>query len=76
MDIEGAENQVLEDLTEAGKISNFREYIVEYHHNLEHQKTQLSNFLRAFEENGFQYSLSTSFEKIGEAQDILIRFFK
>ena len=76
MDIEGAENQVLEDLIDTGKVSSFREYVVEYHHNIQNMKSKLANFLLAFENNGFQYSLSTSFEKVGEVQDILIRFFK
>lgn len=76
IDIEGAEINVIKDLFETGTINKAKQYLVEYHHNINDENSGLADFLKKFEENGFHYSLRTNFETLGEFQDILIHFYK
>lgn len=75
MDIEGAENLVLVDLVKSHTLGKPKEYIIEYHHNIQ-SKSQLSSFLEHFEKAGFDYNLKTNYTKVDDFQDIVIHFYK
>ncbi|KDN53987.1 FkbM family methyltransferase [Flavobacterium seoulense] len=76
MDIEGSENKVLSDLVLTDKIENAKNYIIEYHHRINNQKSSLSDFIKLFEEATYEYNIKSSFSKIGVFQDILLSFYK
>jgi FkbM family methyltransferase len=76
MDIEGAEIRVLNDLVESSAINKVKEYIIEYHHNLEGNNQPFSSFLLQFEQHGFSYNISAAFSELRSPQDILIHFYK
>jgi len=75
LDVEGAEDAVLEDLNRAGKLGHISQMAVEYHHHIDRNKDRLSRLLVLLENNGFGYqiagSLSRPFE-MRQFQDILI----
>jgi hypothetical protein len=55
MDVEGAEINIINDLFESSSINKVKEYFIEYHHNMNEDKSMLSSFLEKFELNGFNY---------------------
>jgi FkbM family methyltransferase len=57
MDIEGAEDQVLKDLNETGKLALVREIVLEYHHHLTPREDKLGVFLNTLEQTNFGYQL-------------------
>ena len=75
IDVEGAEIQILNDLFTASFINKAKEYIIEYHHNI-NDSTLLSVFLQKFETNGFKYNIKSDFSGINSFQDLLIHFYK
>lgn len=76
IDIEGSESQVLNDLVLTGKIKKSENYIIEYHHRINRQKSSLSTFIKPFEDADFEYNIKSSFVRIGVFQDILLNFYK
>lgn len=76
MDIEGSENQVLNDLVFTNKIKNAKNYIIEYHHRINNEKSSLSAFIKPFEDAAYEYNIKSSFYRIGVFQDILLNFYK
>ena len=74
MDIEGAENRVIEDLAKEGKLRYIREMVMEYHHHME-PTDRLAAMLGILEENGFGYQIHSlvkmPFRK-NEYQDVMI----
>ncbi|MFH0898686.1 MAG: FkbM family methyltransferase [bacterium] len=58
MDIEGAEDLVLEELAQSGKLKLVKYMILEYHHHMvDVNQDCLSKVLRIFEDNGFGVSI-------------------
>ncbi len=76
IDVEGAEVNIISDLFDSSTINKANEYIIEYHHNMNDEKSNLSSFLQKFELNGFNYNIKTSFRDLNSFQDILIHFYK
>tara|TARA_Y100000310_G_scaffold324997_1_gene387765 strand:+ start:3743 stop:4588 length:846 start_codon:yes stop_codon:yes gene_type:complete len=79
LDVEGAEEQVIEDLHENNKLQLINELICEYHHNITSQKDRLSHFLNLFEKAGFDYQLSAILRpplKKRVPQNLLLYFYK
>ncbi|MCM2303037.1 MAG: hypothetical protein NDI80_10485, partial [Flavobacteriaceae bacterium] len=64
------------DLVKTNKINNSKNYIIEYHHKINNNKSALSSFIKPFEESGFDYNIKSSFNKIGAFQDILLNIYK
>ena len=58
LDVEGAENQVFQDLDESGKLALVKNMIIEYHHHMRANDDNLSYILSTLERNGFGYQLS------------------
>ncbi len=60
LDVEGAEDAVLQDLVSSGAISKIDQMVVEYHHHIDKNKDAFSTFLGQLEKSGFGYQISTS----------------
>jgi FkbM family methyltransferase len=76
IDIEGAEKKVLGKLYLTGAINNLQELIMEYHHKIDGQSSNLSDILVILEKSGFEYNLITQFANAGNFQDILIYAYR
>jgi len=57
MDIEGAEEGVLQELAQSGRLKLVQQMVIEYHHHINPREDRLSHILRLMEENGFGYQL-------------------
>jgi hypothetical protein len=58
LDVEGAEDDVLEDLIASGAISRVEQLLVEYHHHLDGGRDFLGAFLERLRDHGFRYQVS------------------
>ncbi|MDB5359558.1 MAG: hypothetical protein JWO51_855 [Rhodospirillales bacterium] len=59
IDVEGAEETVLPELAESGKLSLVKQIHLEYHHHIMPNEDRLSSMLQLLESNGFGYQLVT-----------------
>jgi FkbM family methyltransferase len=57
IDVEGAEQSVFDELMASGKITQFKEIIMEYHHKIGSEKSKLSVMLALLEKAGFEYQM-------------------
>lgn len=80
MDIEGAEELVIQDLVAQGKLTLVNELIFEYHHHIDATADGLGELLRVLEEHGFGYQLLTpymsGFHTKGAFQDVLVHAYQ
>ena len=79
MDIEGAENGVLNEVQSEGRIKLIKECVLEYHHHLDVNEDKLGEILGMFEKNGFGYQISTWMKPPfagRKFQDLNIYFYK
>ncbi len=79
IDVEGAEDCILEDLCESNKLIHVDQMIVEYHHYFKQNDYKLSKFLRILENQSFGYVLHTNQSlkpQKKDFQDILIHAYK
>jgi len=60
LDVEGAEQQVLEELAASRKIRLIKQMGIEYHRRIPGERSALSGFLKILEENGFEYQIVAS----------------
>ena len=58
LDIEGAEQDVVEELADSGAIECVQQLIVEYHHQLDPDRDSIGSFLEGLRDLGFYYQLS------------------
>lgn len=78
LDIEGAEDEVLDDLIDSGAIGRIDQLVVEYHHLINPSRDFVGAFLERLRAAGFLYQLSAReriFRRTGGAvsfQDILV----
>jgi FkbM family methyltransferase len=75
IDIEGSELEVIEDLVYEGKLTQTERYAIEYHHRIKGAKSNMSQFIKPFEEHNFEYNISTHINKVGAFQDILLKIY-
>lgn len=68
LDVEGAEDDVLDDLIESGAISRLDKLVVEYHHHLDPREDFLGAFLERLRAQGFGYHVSAQ-ERIARRAD-------
>ena len=76
LDVEGAELDVVSELSAKGALQSIDQAVIEYHHNLFADKTRLSRFLALLENAGYSYTLSAtdSAERARNSfQDVVIR---
>jgi FkbM family methyltransferase len=76
IDVEGAEIEILKDISQTPFFSKPAFYLIEYHHKIGSMKSQLSGFLKVFEDAGYEYNMVTSFHQLGAFQDIILYFQK
>jgi FkbM family methyltransferase len=79
LDIEGAEEHVLDDLIESGKVAQIVQGVIEYHHKIPGHPSRLSTFLKKLEDSGFEYQLEAKFWPITERnqfQDVTIVIYR
>lgn len=60
LDVEGAEWEVIEDITSSGKIALVHRLIIEFHHNLKPSHSNLAGFIGMLEDTGFTYTISAT----------------
>jgi len=58
LDVEGSEDDVLDELVESGAIGRVDQLVAEYHHHLDPQRDFLGAFLERLRREGFTYQLS------------------
>lgn len=75
LDIEGAEDVVLQELFAHDALRRVRRMAIEYHHNLPERPTRLGGFLNLLDDAGFRYQLDVTSVAgaTDESQDVLIR---
>ena len=79
MDIEGSETEVLCDLDKHNYLKNVERIVLEYHHNMCKQKTDLSMLLSLFEKNDFGYQIDAkcaSANYKNKFQDVVLYCYK
>jgi FkbM family methyltransferase len=79
LDIEGAEVSVIHELASAGKLKFIKNMVIEYHHHIDADKNDLSEFLRCIEHHDFGYQLRASFRppfRSRTFQDVLIYAYR
>lgn len=76
IDVEGAEIKIIDDLFNSKTLFKSKEYIIEYHHNLNESNSSLSAFLEKFEKSGYRYNIKTTYNHLKSFQDVLIHFYK
>lgn len=76
MDIEGSELPVIEELKKEGKLSLVETYLIEYHHNIIGQFSEIGKFIQYFESEGFTLNLRSDFGHQGSFQDVFLRIAK
>lgn len=57
LDVEGAEDAVMDELADSGKLRYVRRLHLEYHHHIDATADKLSSMLRLIEDSGFGYQL-------------------
>jgi FkbM family methyltransferase len=75
MDIEGAELEVIEELSKTKKLSLIKYMVIEYHHHIEKDSDVLSKMLILLESAGFGYQINSHTPKphiSRQFQDIMI----
>jgi FkbM family methyltransferase len=63
LDVEGAEQVVIQELEEAGKLERVRRMAIEYHHHLDPDEDALSRMLATLEQRGFGYQLEARLDR-------------
>ena len=79
LDVEGAEHRVLCDLFQSGKLGAVQQMVIEYHHKIGEQKSNLATFLSMLERAGFEYQIHAGLYPVisrGAYQDILIAAYQ
>lgn len=79
LDIEGAEEGVLDELARSGRLRNVRRVVCEYHHHLDPEQDRLSRTLSIFEQAGFGYHIGAHAPRpltVASYQDVVIYAFK
>jgi FkbM family methyltransferase len=59
IDIEGSELEVLEELSNAGKLNYVSQMVIEYHHHIESESDIFSRMLRILEDAGYGYQIES-----------------
>jgi len=76
IDVEGAESNIIDDLVKTSTLNKAKTYLIEYHHNINQDRSKLSVFLKKFESHGFSYNLRTNYIPGKRFQDIFIHFYR
>jgi FkbM family methyltransferase len=73
MDIEGAEQQVVLEVSRSGRLCNVKQLAIEYHHRLAGEESNISHLLAELESSGFEYQIRASLPaRRNGPQDIMV----
>ncbi len=75
MDVEGAEQHILEELIKENKLRYIKQMVIEYHHHIDKEKDVFSQILILLEKAKFGYQIESNFDRPirrRQFQDILI----
>jgi len=64
LDVEGSENEVIDDLNKNNRIKFVKKFIIEYHHKIDYkgkrdQRNELGSFLNVLESNNLEYQIDS-----------------
>lgn len=79
IDIEGAELEVIEELSNAGKLRHVKQMAIEYHHHIMRESDVFSRMLSVLEDAGFGYQIGSHLGrplKRKQFQDILVYAYR
>ncbi|HTQ74992.1 MAG TPA: FkbM family methyltransferase [Burkholderiales bacterium] len=76
IDVEGSELSIIDELIEASSLGKVDQYIVEYHHRINNDPSNLGDFLKRFETAGYDYNLKAAYRRAGSFQDVLLHFYR
>jgi FkbM family methyltransferase len=79
IDIEGVELEVIEELSNSGKLSYVKQMIIEYHHHIIRESDDFSRMLSILEDSGFGYQIESHLRrplKREQFQDILVYAYR
>jgi hypothetical protein len=79
MDIEGAEDEVIQDLMKHNLLPRISAMVIEYHHNLPGKISRFNEMIDSIVKNGFFYEIEAVMRPISSPdkfQDILIRAYR
>jgi FkbM family methyltransferase len=79
MDIEGAENAVLEEMGTSGLLKSVDKMIIEYHHNISGHDSDMKNILSILDSSDFRYQIDAHNIPVnseGAFQDVLIYCYR
>ena len=77
MDVEGAENKIIHSLLNDNVLYIISKIGIEYHHNINNEKSKFGEFLSYFEKANFQYQVDARcypISAINKFQDITLSF--
>lgn len=74
MDIEGAEVNVIKDLSESNTLLKTSQYIIEYHHSTIKNNGEFAAFLAAFSGRNFTFKIVEAYLNLPKQQDIIFNF--
>jgi FkbM family methyltransferase len=76
IDVEGSEMGIVNELIGASALGKPDQYIIEYHHRINGDRSAFAAFLDKFERAGYDYNLKANFRRPGSFQDVLVHFYK
>ncbi len=79
IDTEGAEVDIVKDLCSTNTMHYIQEMVIEYHHNINRDKSELSHILGDIEQSGFTYQIDAPFLpliKKHRFQDLLLYCYR
>lgn len=79
LDVEGAEDVVLQDLAATGRLKRVRELVIEFHHKIGGERAKLGPFLTTLETQGFDYQMDVVCMPIyarGRFQNIMLYAYR
>lgn len=79
IDVEGAEETVLGDLSVSGQLKTVKEMLIEFHHKIAGERARLGPFLTTLETQGFDYQVDVACMPIyspGRFQNIILYAYR
>jgi FkbM family methyltransferase len=79
IDVEGAERDIIEELSRARKLNHIQQMVIEYHHHIRADEDVFSQTLRLLESAGFGYQIESRLNRPFEPkqfQDVIVYAYR
>jgi len=79
IDIEGAEQEVIKELSNTRKLRYVKQLVIEYHHHIDRESDVFSRMLKLLEDAGFGYQIESRLRRPlirEQSQDILVYAYR